>query len=188
MPRKEGRIVDQRLQFFSSYQKKEMSLSDLCLEFGVSRPDALSLNQLAQEGGPEGLLDLSRRPHGCSHASSEDVTQTRTNFFPTSIPAHLSTTASIICSSMRTGSQRRRGILFYGLRKRHQSGVRESPAGQIIIRGRTTNKSATLVPVRHRSLPEPAPFVKAHLLILRCGRRAAVPDYHARKPPFAQKR
>jgi len=27
-----------RLQFLSSYQTEEMSLSDLCREFGVSRP------------------------------------------------------------------------------------------------------------------------------------------------------
>ena len=38
MPWKESRIVDQRLQFLSSYQKEEMSVSDLCREFGVSRP------------------------------------------------------------------------------------------------------------------------------------------------------
>jgi transposase len=30
--------VDQRLQFLSSYQKEEMSVSELCREFGVSRP------------------------------------------------------------------------------------------------------------------------------------------------------
>jgi hypothetical protein len=38
MPWKECRIVDQRLQFLSSYQKEEMSVSDLCREFEVSRP------------------------------------------------------------------------------------------------------------------------------------------------------
>jgi hypothetical protein len=37
MPWKETRIVDQRLQFLSSYQKEEISVSELCREFGVSR-------------------------------------------------------------------------------------------------------------------------------------------------------
>jgi hypothetical protein len=37
---KESRIVDQRLQFLSSYQKEEMSLTDLCHEYGISRPTA----------------------------------------------------------------------------------------------------------------------------------------------------
>jgi len=63
--------VDQRLQFLSSYQKKEMSLSDLCREFGVSRPTGYSWINRYKEVAPEGLLDRSRKPHGCSHATSE---------------------------------------------------------------------------------------------------------------------
>jgi transposase InsO family protein len=69
MPWKESRIVDQRLQFLSSYQKEEMSVSDLCREFGVSRPTGYRWINRYKEVGPEGLLDLSRRPHGCSHAT-----------------------------------------------------------------------------------------------------------------------
>ena len=38
MPWKESRIVDQRLRFLSTYQKEEMSVSELCREFEVSRP------------------------------------------------------------------------------------------------------------------------------------------------------
>jgi transposase InsO family protein len=71
MPWKESRIVDQRLQFLSSYQKKEMSLSDLCREFGVSRPTGYRWINRYKEVGPEGLLDRNRKPHGCSHATSE---------------------------------------------------------------------------------------------------------------------
>src|SRR5258705_1822181 len=71
MPWKESRIVDQRLQFLSSYQKEEMSVSDLCREFGVSRPTGYRWINRYKEVGPEGLLDLSRKPHGCSHATSE---------------------------------------------------------------------------------------------------------------------
>src|ERR1700722_14260981 len=71
MPWKQSRIVDQRPQFLPSYQKKEMSLSDLCREFGVSRPTGYRWINRYKEVGPEGLLDLSRKPHGCSHATSE---------------------------------------------------------------------------------------------------------------------
>jgi len=48
-----------------------MSLSDLCREFGVSRPTGYRWINRYKEVGPEGLLDLSRKPRGCSHATSE---------------------------------------------------------------------------------------------------------------------
>jgi transposase len=63
--------VDQRPQFLPSYQKKEMSLSDLCREFGVSRPTGYRWINRYKEVGPEGHLDRSRKPHGCSHVTSE---------------------------------------------------------------------------------------------------------------------
>ena len=63
--------MDQRLQFLSSYQKEEMSVSELCREFGVSRPTGYRWINRYKEFGPEGLLDLSSKPHSCSHAISE---------------------------------------------------------------------------------------------------------------------
>jgi hypothetical protein len=68
MPWKESRILDQRLQFRSSYRMEEMSVSDLCCEFGVSRPMGYRWINRYEEVGPEGLLDLSQKPHGYSHA------------------------------------------------------------------------------------------------------------------------
>jgi transposase InsO family protein len=65
--------VDQRLQFLSSYQREEMSVTDLCHEFGISRPTAYRWINRYKEVGPEGLLDLSRRPHSCSHATPDAV-------------------------------------------------------------------------------------------------------------------
>jgi transposase InsO family protein len=73
MPWKESRIVDQRLQFLSSYQKEEMSVTDLCHEYGISRPTAYKWIKRYNEVGPEGLLDISRRPHGCSHATALEL-------------------------------------------------------------------------------------------------------------------
>jgi transposase-like protein len=71
MPWKEIRIVDQRLQFLSSYQKEEMSVADLCREYGISRPTGYRWINRYEEIGPEGLVDRSRRPHTCSHATLE---------------------------------------------------------------------------------------------------------------------
>jgi transposase len=73
MPWKEIRIVDQRLQFLSSYQKEEMSVADLCREYGISRPKGYRWINRYEEIGPEGLVDRSRRPHTCSHATLEPI-------------------------------------------------------------------------------------------------------------------
>ena len=61
MPWKESRIVDQRLQFLSSYQKEEMSVSEPCREFGVLRPTGYRWINRYNESGLEGLLNLSSK-------------------------------------------------------------------------------------------------------------------------------
>jgi transposase len=73
MPWKESRMVDQRLQFLSSYQKEEMSVSELCREFGVSRSTGYRWINRYKESGPEGLLNRSSKPHSCSHATPEAI-------------------------------------------------------------------------------------------------------------------
>ena len=73
MPWKETRTVDQRLQFLSSYLKEEMSVTDLCHEYGISRPTAYKWIKRYDEVGPEGLFDLARTPHSCSHATSPEI-------------------------------------------------------------------------------------------------------------------
>ena len=73
MPWKESRILDQRLQFLSSYQKEEMSVADLCREYGVSRPTGYRWINRYNETGPEGLVDRSCRPHSCSQAPLEPI-------------------------------------------------------------------------------------------------------------------
>jgi transposase len=73
MPWKESCILDQRLQFLSSYQKEEMSVADLCRAYGISRPTAYRWINRYNETGPEGLVDRSRRPHTCSHATLEPM-------------------------------------------------------------------------------------------------------------------
>ena len=73
MPWKESRILDQRLQFLSSYQKEEMSVADLCRAYGILRPTAYRWINRYNEAGPEGLVDRSSRPHSCSHATLEPM-------------------------------------------------------------------------------------------------------------------
>ena len=57
--------------------------------------------------------------------------------------------------------------------------MREPPAGQIIIRGRTTNKSAILCLFAPEVSITPLFRSTETLLILRCGRIAAIEDYQA---------
>jgi Helix-turn-helix domain len=61
MPWKESRILNQRLQFLSGYQKEEMSVADLCREYGISRPTGYRWINRYNETAPEGLVDRSRR-------------------------------------------------------------------------------------------------------------------------------
>jgi transposase len=65
--------MDQRLQFLSSYQKEEMSVADLCRAYGISRPTGYRWINRYKETGPEGLVDSSRRPHSCSHATLKPI-------------------------------------------------------------------------------------------------------------------
>ena len=73
MPWKETRTVDQRLQFLSSYQREEMSVTDLCHEYGISRPTAYKWIKRYDEVGPEGLLDLTRTSHSSPYATSVEI-------------------------------------------------------------------------------------------------------------------
>jgi len=50
-----------------------MSVTDLCHEYGISRPTAYKWIKRYDEVGPEGLLDLTRTPHGCPHATSAEI-------------------------------------------------------------------------------------------------------------------
>jgi transposase-like protein len=50
-----------------------MSVSDLCREFGVSRQTGYRWINQYKEVGPEGLLNRSSKPNGCSHATTEAI-------------------------------------------------------------------------------------------------------------------
>lgn len=65
--------MDQRLQFLSSYQKEEMSVTDLCHEYGISRPTAYKWIKRYDEVGPEGLLDLTPAHSPVSPAYSSTI-------------------------------------------------------------------------------------------------------------------
>ena len=50
-----------------------MSVTDLCHEYGISRPTAYKWIKRYDEVGPEGLLDLTRPPHTSPNATSGEI-------------------------------------------------------------------------------------------------------------------
>jgi transposase-like protein len=50
-----------------------MSVSDLCREFGVSRQTGYRWINRYKEVGPEGLLNRSSKPNGCSRTTTEAI-------------------------------------------------------------------------------------------------------------------
>ena len=56
--RKETQTVESPPSFWSSYQGEEMSVTDLCHQYGISRPTAYKWIKRYEEVGPEGLLGL----------------------------------------------------------------------------------------------------------------------------------
>lgn len=61
--------MDQRLQFVSAYQRGASPFAELCAHYNISRKTGYKwIGRYAAEG-PTGLLERSRRPHACPHAS-----------------------------------------------------------------------------------------------------------------------
>src|SRR5258705_6895281 len=67
MPWKESR--DQRLQFLSSYQKEEMSFSDLCREFGVTAADHYPITLLRSDCASPSRLTSQELCLSATHGS-----------------------------------------------------------------------------------------------------------------------
>lgn len=112
MPWKETRTVDQRLQFLSSYQKEEMSVTDLCHEYGISRATAYKWIKRYDEVGPEGLLDLTRTPHGSPYATPAEP-KSRLSTLPTPLgnpsgDSHIPTATTTTVMYLKTGKARRK--------------------------------------------------------------------------------
>jgi transposase len=64
MPWKSGTVMDQRIEFILRAKAKEKKLSELCREFGISRPTGyLWLKRYEEIGSITGLKEKTRRPH-----------------------------------------------------------------------------------------------------------------------------
>ena len=73
MPWKETCAMDQRMQFIAVWQRDELTMSDLCRMFGVSRTTGYELVARFRAEGYTGLEDRSRAPRHHPNAVPEAV-------------------------------------------------------------------------------------------------------------------
>ncbi len=66
-------VMDQRVRFIAEYRTGYFAFNELCLQFGISRKTGYKWVERYEQGGPQGLLDQSRRPHTCPHETDEDI-------------------------------------------------------------------------------------------------------------------
>ena len=69
MPWQETLLMDQRVQFIADYQRDEFDVAELARRFRVSRKTAYKWIDRYEAAGPAGLVDRSRCPATCPHAT-----------------------------------------------------------------------------------------------------------------------
>lgn len=75
MPWQETLLMDQRVQFIADYQREVFDLADLARRYGISRKTAYKWIDRYEADGPPGLLDRSRRPACCPHATPTPISE-----------------------------------------------------------------------------------------------------------------
>ena len=73
MPWEKPTVCDQRLKFIHLYMENEISLSRLCIDFGISRTTGYKLISRFDKYGVDGLKDQSRAPHSHPNEISDIV-------------------------------------------------------------------------------------------------------------------
>jgi putative transposase len=73
MPWNQMTVMDERCRFVLTYLRGGVSMSELCVEHGISRPTGYKWVERYEEAGPAGLYDRSRAPHHCPHHMDEEA-------------------------------------------------------------------------------------------------------------------
>ncbi len=77
MPWREAAVTDERVKFVREYdlrvRSKEMSMSELCKQYDITRKTGYKMVKRRDEHGWPGLADRSRAPHSGAHWSEADV-------------------------------------------------------------------------------------------------------------------
>ncbi len=67
--------MDQRIRFINDYLNYDLSLTDLCELYHISRKTGYKWIQRHQEEGMLGMEDRSRRPNGCPHQTADLIVE-----------------------------------------------------------------------------------------------------------------
>jgi len=75
MPWTTSSPMDQKTQFIADYLRQSLSITELCLHYGISRKTAYKWINRYHEAGAAGLQDCSRQPRCCPHQTESDLVQ-----------------------------------------------------------------------------------------------------------------
>ena len=67
--------VDQRISFIRDYIRHDLTVSELCEEYHISRKTGYKWIERHEQAGLTGLEDRSRRPHSCPHETDDLIIQ-----------------------------------------------------------------------------------------------------------------
>jgi len=73
MPWKETTTMEQKIEFICEWRTGKYSLTELCNNFGISRPTAYKLIDRFEQQGYEGLREQSRTPRTHPNATKEEI-------------------------------------------------------------------------------------------------------------------
>lgn len=73
MPWKETTMMEQKLEFINEWRSCNFNLSELCRQFGISRPTGYKFIHRYEEEGVAGLEEKQRSPHGHPNRIPEEI-------------------------------------------------------------------------------------------------------------------
>lgn len=75
MPWSDSSPMDQKTQFIADYLRQSLSITELCLHYGISRKTAYKWISRYHDAGLSGLQDRSRKPHACPHQTEPELVE-----------------------------------------------------------------------------------------------------------------
>jgi transposase InsO family protein/transposase-like protein len=73
MPWKESTAVEERSRFAMTYLSGAFQMSELCAQYGITRPTGYKWVKRFESGGRAAMVDRSRAPHHCPHRMDESL-------------------------------------------------------------------------------------------------------------------